>query len=415
MGKDKNVDLDTILAEINTNKNNEASKNIQKPDVSVTSENTIENDTAPKQAPSHKKSKNSKKQQQKSNAKIHNSFAQNAKIINEPVDDEETTKSDSSHCVKFISVETSEVIDDPIKLSENLKDNTQINSEITRENNPNIKKIRKKMQRKKMTKRQKRTAVLGTVMTFFFIIGLIASIISISGFTKDIINNTAKKEELAKEIFPFVIIDIPEFDNPKKLDNSAIVSSAIWEFIIDEKDKSKYEKDDLGFIYVSELDIAHYIRKLYGNDVKIKHQSIDDASVQMNYDAEKKEYSIESTPKFLPYRPRVDKISVSDDIYTLKVSYILPDAMWNFETKNKIEKVDKTMQYVLKKNKDSYQILSVKLLSVAGLSSPTSSNVTPNTPNQDDEIAHNAVPEKSTDDVSSGEKTTESKNTVKEK
>jgi hypothetical protein len=268
---------------------------------------------------------------------------------------------------RFIEVTSADTDEPKTEPQEVVIEKKPIDSnEISRERNPQMQKLRNKTT--KHSKRKKRVAIIGAFMTFFSLIGMIASVWGIVTISQRVINNTVQKQELAKAIFPFVIIDIPEFDDPSTLDNSAIVSSAIWEFII-EADKSKYEKDDLGFTYVPAIDIEPYIRRLFGNDIKIQHQTVDDTSVQMNYDEETKVYTIESTPKFLPYRPRVDKITKSGDILTLKVSYIMPDAMWELDVKDKEEVVGKTMEYKVKKNKNGYQLLSVKLLSVEGIPS----------------------------------------------
>ncbi len=218
--------------------------------------------------------------------------------------------------------------------------------------------------RKRMSRREKTTAVLGIFVTFFVVIGVISTIWFGVNLTKELVNSTAEKEKLARVIFPLVIVDIPEFDSPASLDNSAIIQSAIWAFIVDEKDKSQYPKDDLGAMTVPDTDIELYIRKLYGSTVKIQHQSIDDASVQMLYDSENKKYIIESTPRFLPYTPRVDKIQKDGDIYTLRVSYVLPDALWNLKKDHSDATVDKVMEYRLKETNGSYQMLAVKLLEV---------------------------------------------------
>lgn len=217
---------------------------------------------------------------------------------------------------------------------------------------------------KTISKSQGGVAILGVLITIFVIIGLVSTIWTGVKFTSDIINETSLKEELAQVIFPLVIVDIPEFETPEMLDSTAIVSSSIWGFIIDEDNKSKYKKDDLGSIYVPDVDIEKYVRSLYGSEVKIVHQSVDDSNVQMIYNSESKYYVIESTPKFLPYTPRVDKIAKSGDTLKLTVSYILPDAMWNMNTDKKSETVDKIMEYTLKKTIDSYQVLSVKLIEV---------------------------------------------------
>lgn len=394
----KQLKIDSILSEINTSIKEE-----------VTKAGEVQTGTPPTQGEkSTKKKRNRSKQtkpkiepeataaaEEKGEAlkiKINSSFVESAQIIEDAVDEPEQHEA-ASRLVRFIAVTASEVVEDQPLINQSFvgdiipvvqgnekekeKEAAEIEQEISRENNRHIKKIRKKRQRGKLSRRQRINAVLGMIMSFFIIIGVVSTIWFTVKTAGEIVNNTSKKEELARTIFPFVIIDIASFSNVATLENTAIVSAAIWEFIIDEQDKSKYQRDELGSIYVPDVDIEYYIRLLFGNDVIIKHQSIENSNVMMNYDPETKMYNIESTPKLLPYTPRVDKIVQKDDIYTLKVSYILPDAMWNLKTQNKVEKVDKTMEYVLKKNKNSYQLLSVKMLSVEGLSSSNyiSSNI----------------------------------------
>lgn len=400
MANEKDSNLDAILSELNQNIKKEVSKSVktaEKPEKVTTNqeqnnekENKNKNQelviekTIKQTQTTTKKNKNTKKKQNTNKSLNNNQNNKKNDFISQSKIFENSSKEDDkakNKTVKYVEVTSSEQVEETIKDNDvkidvnddviNLKvqqnsSDKKISDEISRDNNPHIKKMRAKKMKHKRTKRQKNTAILGAIITLFCIVGVISSIFFIVDMSDEVINNSSKKKELAKEIFPLVIVDIPEFEKPTSLDNSAIISSSIWSFIINEDDKSKYSKDDLGIIYVPAVDIEHYIRRLYGNDIKIKHQTVDESSVMMNYDQENKMYSIESTPKFLPYKPKVDKISKSNDIYTLTVSYILPDAMWNFNDENKVERVDKTMEYVLKKNKNSYQVLSVKLISVAG-------------------------------------------------
>lgn len=403
--KDNNLDLDSILSEINSSIKKEVSKakdTNEKPKTSKAAARNSGDKPKPQRKPKPPKEP---KPEPIHKTTINSTFVETAKIIEDTVDRSDEDEFPAGHTVRFIAVTASEVVEDekpkpqpqetttsdtqvsPISINDSSQDETDASPislaaapkaapspDVARENNRHIKKIRKKQQKPRMTRRQKATAILGAIMTIFFIIGITATVYMISNFTGEIINNTSQKDDLAKEIFPFVIVDIPEFDDLSKLDNSAIIASAIWEFIIDEPDKSKFSKDDLGSIYVPSVDIEYYIRRLFGNDIKITHQTVEDSNIMMVYDEANSMYNIESTPKFLPYRPRVDKIVKKDDIYTLTVSYILPDAMWDFPAKNKVEQVDKVMEYVLKKNKNSYQVLSVKLISVTDSVSSLSQN-----------------------------------------
>lgn len=227
--------------------------------------------------------------------------------------------------------------------------------------------------RRRRTKREIRIAILGVLTSFFVVVGVIASIRFVVDTTKNIVDSTELKEELAYAVFPLVIVDAPEFDSPESLDSSVIISSSIWRLILD-ADMSTYIKDDVGGITVPDADVEYYVRELYGNNVQIIHQTIPDASVQMSYSADSKSYLIESTPVLLPYTPRVDEVQRSGDTYTIRVSYILPDVTWNLSASHRNEMVEKVMQFTLKKVDGHYQVLSSKLLEVVNNDTSSSSD-----------------------------------------
>ncbi len=182
--------------------------------------------------------------------------------------------------VRHIAVTAVEVIEDP-------KENRPLQEENVDPTKPleNIPRPQK-MKQPGMSKKDRWTAIIGLLVTFFTVVGIISSVVGVTRFTGDIINSTAKKKELAREVYPLVIIDMPEFINPRLLDSSAIISASIWAFIIDDNDKSMYPKDDLGHIYVPDADIDLYVRRLFGSEVEIRHQSITDSNLQALYDSE---------------------------------------------------------------------------------------------------------------------------------
>lgn len=229
------------------------------------------------------------------------------------------------------------------------------------------------VKRKRMTKKERMTAILGVIMSFFVIIGVISTVMTIVNFSSNLINSTETKKELERYIFPLVIIDVPEFETPENLDNSQIIAAAIWAFIIDEdNDKSQYPHDDLGGMTVPEADIEPYIRSLFGEELTIRHQTVDGSSFQMLYDEAGKSYIIESTPRFLPYTPQVEQIEKTSDGYVLRVNYVQPDVVWNLDPDNRNQSVDKVMEYTLQFTEGGYWVQSVKLLEVTGVESVSS-------------------------------------------
>lgn len=218
----------------------------------------------------------------------------------------------------------------------------------------------------KPTKEYKQTVLFGAFITIFVIIGFFTSVNAITTVSKDFINATSLKDELLDVVFPMVIVDIPEFETPVNLESSIIISTAIWSFITDtQKDMTKYQQDDLGSIYVPDVDIEIYVRKLYGSDINIVHQTINDSNIQMIYNEQDKLYIIDSNPNFLPYSPRIDEAKRTGSIYTLTVSYILPTVSWSLSSYDQsVQPADKIMQYRLEKVDENYHYLSVKLLEI---------------------------------------------------
>lgn len=223
-----------------------------------------------------------------------------------------------------------------------------------------------RMIKDKPTKKQRQTVVFGVIISVLVTIGFISTVSTITNLTKNIINATSLKSELVNIVFPMVIIDIPEFETPTNLDSSVIISTAIWSFITDtDKDMNKYLQDDLGSIYVPDVDIEIYVRKLYGSAIEIKHQTINDSNIQMVYNEQEKMYIIESNPSFLPYSPRIDDVKRTGSIYTLTVSYILPTVSWSLSSYDvETEEADKIMEYRLQKVDNNYHFISVKLLAI---------------------------------------------------
>ncbi|MBM6921441.1 hypothetical protein H6A12_09770 [Phocea massiliensis] len=217
--------------------------------------------------------------------------------------------------------------------------------------------------KRKLSKKEFFTALLGIVVCFFVIIGIISTTTFAVNVANEWVNSTELKQEMAYVVFPLVILDAPEFESPEKLDSSVIIASSIWKLILEDSAKGKYIKDDVGGMTVPDTDVEYYVRMLYGNDVSIVHQTITDSAVEMSYDPETKSYRVESTPVLLPYSPRVDEIQREGDIYTLKVSYVLPDVTWSLSTNHK-EIVEKVMEYKVKKVDDHYQLLSLSMLEV---------------------------------------------------
>lgn len=215
---------------------------------------------------------------------------------------------------------------------------------------------------KKPARVSRRVAVFGTIILVFAIIGVIATVITATKVTMNLVENKSQKEELKRHVFPLVILDPPSFDSIDKLDPQTILQAGIWDFIMFE-DKTKYEKDDLGNMSVPATDIETHIFKVFGKSAAIQHQEISDSELQILYDEENKTYSIPAAANMMTYVPEIEKVEKQGDLFTVTVGYVPSGPIWEGDINGKKYQPDpdKSLKYVLKKTgKASYIITAVK-------------------------------------------------------
>lgn len=419
MPNEKDKELDKILSEVKENK--EKTEETKKEDYAERKKKKKKNKRQQEQNRKEQQKKNVQKkpQEEKGALDIEDeplAFAKHSKIVESESEGEIVKQKPAK---KHIEVGAAEVIEDEPSAKEEKHSEKAVleNDEKPVYTKVEIPKTARSM-KKKASKKQRKTALLGLLMSIFVIIGVVTTLVGLFNAGKYILTSAAKKEEFAKVVYPLVIVDAPEFEDPTRLDSAVIISSSIWDFLLSDVDKSKYERDDFGSIFVPSTDIEAQIRKLYGNDVVIKHQTIDDGGIIMLYDSENDKYIIESSPKYVSYIPKVDKITRKDDVYTLKVSYVIPDAMWNLHPDSTEQTVVKVNEFKIKKTKSGYQFLSSKLVEVVGFEKLDENNASEdvsfdyesfeNEMNSDLESRDETVPTDVSEDLTSGEESGES-------
>ena len=169
------------------------------------------------------------------------------------------------------------------------------------------------------------------------------------------------KEEFNKITYPLVVVDVPTFESVDKLDSKVVIAAGIWNFMMNEENKDKYQQDDFGTMTVPDTDIEVYIRKLFGTNVEIVHQQLADTDFTVMYDEDKHLYYIPEMPQVLPYAPSVQSVTHSGDDYVVEVGYILPGPFWDITENAQSGEINKTMIYHYQKTKDGdYWIQSVE-------------------------------------------------------
>lgn len=158
----------------------------------------------------------------------------------------------------------------------------------------------------KHKRRSKYALPLGGVFLVLAVIGLV----SVAGFcirlTNQIMDNTKEKSKFEDYLLPVVMFDPVEFDSPEHADPLFLLQSSLWGALLSNTDKYTYDESAMLVVPASDLDV--YAAKLYGPEIKLQHQTIEDFDVTYPYDPETKTYGVPVMGQTSQYTPQVTKI-----------------------------------------------------------------------------------------------------------
>ncbi len=190
------------------------------------------------------------------------------------------------------------------------------------------------------------------------VIGIGSTVNFCTHLISDIANRTELKNELALFLYPVVCVDPPDCENSSELPSTIIVESAIWHIILT-GDNSNYEKQYNTYMYVPAVDVEYSVRSIFGNSVKIEHQTVGTMDITFTYIEDVNSYLVPINPHYTAYSPRIKDVSSTGDIYTVTVEYIAPSALAvegiEFETAPQ-----KTMLYTIFRGKNGLTVHSIK-------------------------------------------------------
>ncbi len=239
----------------------------------------------------------------------------------------------------------------------NSKDNEVLNEEINSPEN-----VDNENNNKKQGLSGKRIVYfwLGIFTTIMTVIGIIFTVGFVGDVIKNLADNTSQKEDFAKVIYPFVIVDCPDFNDGTTLLPELTLRIAAWDTIIN-YDEKKYA-DEFGNFSVPESDLEVVATRLLGEGLTFEHQHLGDASLYFNYDSNTKSYSLPVMPTEMSYYPKVEEFKKNDDkiSYTLKVGYYSPLPEW--VSKEKKDLPFKYRSYTLEKSGKEYIVKSIKTI-----------------------------------------------------
>ncbi|MBR5091408.1 MAG: hypothetical protein IK093_18445 [Ruminiclostridium sp.] len=200
--------------------------------------------------------------------------------------------------------------------------------------------------------------VFAVFVIIMSVIGIVSTVNFAAGVVSDIANRTDLKNELALFLYPVVCVDPPDCDTVDELPPNIIVESAIWRIILT-GDNSNYEKLYNTYMYVPAIDVEYSVRSIFGNSVKIEHQTVGTMDITFTYVPDTNSYLVPINPHYTAYSPRITDVSNVGELYTVTVDYIPPSALAvegiEFEVSSQ-----KTMVYTLSKSKNTSTIHSIK-------------------------------------------------------
>lgn len=215
---------------------------------------------------------------------------------------------------------------------------------------------------RKIISKKMKISILGFVVIFFSMVGLVVTLKSVCVNVVRMFNNTAEKEKLQRYILPVLMFDPVPFNDINQVDKFSILQSAIWAAFMD-YGKDKYLNEDYNSLIVPVSDVEKSLITLYGKKLKIKHQTFGDGLMNNYiYNEDTKTYTVPILDRIGIYSPEVKSIAKNGNIYTLTVGYIRPDDIWQMyiSDKKRKHKPEKYMEYILKKTNDGYNIISIK-------------------------------------------------------
>ena len=227
-------------------------------------------------------------------------------------------------------------------------------------------------------RRHKTLATLGAIVFAMAVIGTITVAIFSFNLTGRLLDNTKAKQKLEHFLLPVVMLDPGDFASPQQADPLMLLQSSIWSVLLS-KNRGDLVENDQGYV-VTASDVDVQAAKLFGADIRLHHQGIDNYEEQINYDEETKSYTIPVISQMAVYTPRILNISNKGDLYTLEVGYVPPGNLWQTDADgNTYEpEPDKSMIMELKKVKGGYNILSIKNTNEIAVIDPSlNSQVTP--------------------------------------
>lgn len=208
---------------------------------------------------------------------------------------------------------------------------------------------------------KKGSKALNFVVGAVVIILVIAGIVSIVGSVAGKISSSKKPEsyeEYESFIAPFIMNDPNTFDDVSRANQEQLIAIAVWSILRNNPEPDQYEYSD-GDMLIPQTEVEQSFKKLFGNDVKLVHTTVDGGGIEFKYSEKKKCYVIPITGISPIYTPEVISADEKSGSMILTVGYLASEDWVLDENGNMTQpQPSKYMKITLRKNSDATYYIS---------------------------------------------------------
>lgn len=200
--------------------------------------------------------------------------------------------------------------------------------------------------------------IVGAIVMLFVIIGVVSTVVFLTGRVKKLTDNSEKLSEYKSFISSVIMNDPATFDDVSVADQSQLLGIAIWEILRNNPDPDKYKYSD-GDMLLPKAEVEESLIRLFGTDVKINHTTVDGGGIEFKYSDKKGCYVIPITGVAPIYTPKIIEANKKLNSVILTVGYLAGEDWKQDKNGNMVEpEPAKYMKITLRMNSDKTYYVS---------------------------------------------------------
>lgn len=199
--------------------------------------------------------------------------------------------------------------------------------------------------------------IVGVICTIFAVIGLVVCVMQAVQAIRSFMGNSSLSRQIEDVLYPAVIMDLPEFDDPADAEPELLMSAAVMDLLM-YGDLSAYN-EVFDVISIPGQDVKKRAEEMFGISLPEEYTTLFAAGELFFYDESTQCYNVPSSPVIFSYAPDVQDIKRVENVYTVTVAYRADSAQWQQRSVNYKKQSDKIMEITLFKDGDAFRIIRI--------------------------------------------------------